>query len=199
MGELESCLGSEAMSGKKNTTPINALLHSMCWTLSTTIPAVRHSGAPLRLTQEDSAHLDSPVLTDSRADSTVPPGMAAGGTQDQPDAMPHAWHSDLLVLWLKVQRPEKTGQEALPPATCTPPRQLHPRVWWMDDPSLPSIGHLCVGHPRSQAGFPQEQSLRQRFKETIQVDEWETKTEMERSQYGCIEEQVTAKGNWGPV
>lgn len=57
-------------------------------------------GPPARLTEEHGTHLDSCVLTDSAADSTVPLGVAAGDTWEPPDPM-CGTVALLLALWLK--------------------------------------------------------------------------------------------------
>ena len=46
----------------------------------------------------------SSVVTDSPADSTVPLGVAAGDTQDQPDSRPHAWPHVLALSPLAQSR-----------------------------------------------------------------------------------------------
>lgn len=115
-----------------------------------------HLSPSAGLTQEDSAHRGSSVLNDSAADSSVPLGVIARGTRDQPATTPHAWQCPCsLSSGSKVQRLEHTGQEACPIATHALSPPLFPMTCWRNDPSLSSPQHLFVSGWVSQEVEPE--------------------------------------------
>lgn len=144
---------------KRRHCPIN----SMSWHVLDTLPpsSCETPPGPTGRTAQDRTHLGGSDLTDSAADSTAPPGVAAGSarTSQTPCLMPGtvarrhapclAQRPCSLSSGSQAQRLEETGQEA--PAT---PPTLEAVMRWTGDPSgSPSTEHLCVSGwvPQSRA------------------------------------------------